>query len=136
MKLHVSAGVKNLDDGVIFYTKIFGIPPTKLKEDYAQWELKQVNFSISDRDTYTEGIDHMGFDIEDEKGLEVFRKRFADENVKTFDEDQTTCCYRESDKLWAEHDNVKWEIFYSTADSETFYSEGETNCCDEKTTCC
>jgi len=81
----------------------------------ASQAIKQVALRNNNWELYNE--------IKDEEGLEVFRKRFADENVNTFDEAETTCCYRESDKLWAEHDNVKWEIFYSTADSETFYNK-------------
>ena len=46
-RLHVSLGVKNLEESVQFYNALFNAEPEVLKSDYAKWSLKLIAFGIS-----------------------------------------------------------------------------------------
>ena len=48
-RFHVNVSVADLDRSTQFYTTLFGVEPTVLKEEYAKWMLEdpRINFSIS-----------------------------------------------------------------------------------------
>ena len=137
MKIHISIGVKNLEKSIIFYSKLFDHKPSIIQSDYAQWNLEKINFSISDRKNYKNGIDHLGFDFKNAELFNKFRNKMSLENVSFVDNKDTSCCYSNSDKIWVEHEGIKWEFFYSKEKINTFYDKKNNNkCCPEKVECC
>ena len=50
-RFHVHIAVDDLEVNVRFYSAVFGMQPTVLKEDYAKWMVQDphVNFAISKR---------------------------------------------------------------------------------------
>ena len=58
-RFHVHVSVKEMQDGVRFYSAMFGQKPTVVKDDYAKWMLDdpRVNFAISNRSAKS-GVDH------------------------------------------------------------------------------
>ena len=140
-RLHVHAGVENLDRSVAFYSTLFGAEPTVLKADYAKWMLDdpRVNFAISSGHA-AKGIEHLGIQAEDAGELaEVYgRLKAADRPV--IEEGATTCCYAKSEKSWiADPDGIVWETFLTNGDA-TLYGDSvslsalsenaaETACC-------
>ena len=69
-RFHVHVSVKDLQDGVRFYSAMFGQQPTVVKDDYAKWMLDdpRVNFAISNRSAKT-GVDHLGIQVESAEEL-------------------------------------------------------------------
>ena len=72
-RFHVHVAVNNLQDSIRFFSSVFGIAPTVVKDDYAKWMLEdpRVNFAISNRGAKA-GIDHLGFQVDSDaepKGL-------------------------------------------------------------------
>jgi predicted enzyme related to lactoylglutathione lyase len=64
-RFHLHLHVKNMNESVAFYSKLFAAEPTKLEHDYAKWMLEdpRINFAISTRSDHQNGIgiDHLGF---------------------------------------------------------------------------
>ena len=115
-RLHVHAGVGDLDASIAFYSTLFGAAPDVVKPDYAKWMLEdpRVNFAISSGRHESKGIEHLGIQAEDQAELaEVYgRLKAADRPI--LEEGRTTCCYARSEKSWiADPDGIAWEAFFT-----------------------
>ncbi len=132
-RMHIHVGVDNLDQGIRFYSALFGTTPTKSKDDYAKWMLDdpRINFAISTR--ASRGVDHLGIQVDDERELSELRERFQQADLAVFDEGETECCYARSDKSWLQDPaGTVWETFNTMADAQLFNS----NPADSETACC
>ena len=122
-RLHVHAGVSDLDQSIRFYSTLFAAEPTLVKPDYAKWMLDdpRVNFAISSGRHEATGIEHLGIqaDSTDELGEVYGRLKQADRPV--LEEGRTTCCYAKSEKSWiSDPDGVVWETFYTDGEATTY----------------
>lgn len=123
MRMHVSVKVADLESNLTFYKAFFGAEPTKVKANYAKFELSEppLHFSMVTRPK-GEGrgvLDHFGIQVDGTEAVLAARERLKAAGLKPVDEMGTTCCYAVSDKVWF-HDpeGNAWEIFYTKADSE------------------
>ena len=129
-RMHVMLKVNNLNESVEFYSTLFGVAPTKQKEDYAKWMLDdpRVNFSIAEREG-TKGIEHLGIEAESEEELLELRSNIDRTHGLSRNEGETTCCYANSDKSWiTDPQGVEWEAFHTFGESKN-YSVEEEACC-------
>lgn len=129
-RIHVMLKVNDLNESIKFYSTLFGIAPTKQKEDYAKWMLDdpRVNFSIAKREG-PKGIEHLGIEAESERELEELRTNIGRTHREARNEGETTCCYANSDKSWVtDPQGVEWETFRTFGESESYTNE-ETACC-------
>ncbi len=137
-RLHVHISVTDLEKSVYFYSQMFGEAPSKLKPDYAKWQLEdpQVNFAISTRSNKP-GLDHLGIQVSDESELNALSNRLMNaENIETGELNSTTCCYAESVKSWTiDPAGIPWESFITMGDAEVYgvdnaeLSTGKQTCC-------
>jgi catechol 2,3-dioxygenase-like lactoylglutathione lyase family enzyme len=121
-RFHVHVGVKNLEESVRFYSALFGHEPAKRKDDYAKWVLEdpRICFAVSTR-SRTEGVDHVGFQVDEDKELSELTDRLRKANLKVFGEGETTCCYARSQKAWVQDPGgLAWEAYRTMADAEVF----------------
>lgn len=137
-RMHIHVGVDNLEQGIRFYSALFGTKPIKAKPDYAKWmpDDVNVNFAIS-TGTRTKGINHLGLQVDEDHELDELRQRLQAADLSTYDEGETVCCYARSDKTWArDPSGVAWEA-YRTMDDEQVYSDrpetGDSACCTPET---
>ena len=133
-RFHVHVSVDDLDANIRFYSTVFGMPPTVLKEDYAKWMVDdpRVNFAISKRGLKP-GVDHLGMQVESEAELTSLREQVAAAEISALDQVNTVCCYARSDKYWiTDPQGVAWETFH-TLDCVPVYGESlqtkQTACC-------
>ena len=137
-RMHLHVGVKNLDEAVRFYSAVFGAQPVKLKPDYAKWLLADpsVNFAVSTR-SGTEGVNHLGIQVDDDGELEEIRGRLKHAELGTFDEGETTCCYSRSDKTWTlDPAGLRWEAYRNMADAEVYTPPMVKSETAERRACC
>ena len=119
-RLHVHTTVKNLDESIRFYSTLFGQEPARREPDYAKWMLDdpRVNFAIS---TFGDepGIDHLGFQVDDESELAEIGARLEKAGHVVAPEKNTTCCYAVSDKHWVvDPAGTPWETFRTMAQAK------------------
>lgn len=123
-RMHIHVGVTHLDQGIKFYSALFGAQPVKTKGDYAKWMLDdpRINFAISTRSGKT-GVDHLGLQVDEDSELAALRERLTQADLSVFDEGETVCCYARSEKSWvSDPAGVAWEAFKTMADAELFGS--------------
>jgi hypothetical protein len=132
-RLHVHVAVDNLSDSIGFYSKMFAVEPTVLKDDYAKWMLDdpRVNFAISQRGRPA-GLDHLGIQVESAGELDEMQARLTSLQPVVAKEADVSCCYAKSDKYWSvDPSGIAWESFH-TLGSVPMYYGGETT--EEKST--
>jgi len=125
-RLHVHVSVDDLAQSIRFYSTLFAVEPTVVKDDYAKWMLEdpRVNFAISKLGGGTPGISHLGIQAEDEGELAEVYGRLARAERPIVEAKGTTCCYAKSDKQWiADPQGVPWETFLTYGEA-TVYGEG------------
>lgn len=125
-RFHVHINVADLDISIKFYSELFGVSPLVKHHDYAKWMLDdpQLNFAISTGRSTTLGIAHLGLQAADKSSLAAIGSRLNAADAVTLAESNTTCCYAQSDKFWAEDpQGVRWETFH-THGAATIYGGG------------
>ncbi len=124
-RLHVHLNVADLDRTVRFYRTLFGVAPSKLREDYAQWLLDEpaVNFAVSTGRCCEEeggGVSHLGIQVDDDDSLADITRALTDAEHAIFEEKENRCCYATGNKTWAaDPDGVVWETFHRLNHSDT-----------------
>ena len=114
-RFHVHVGVADLETSTRFYSAMFGMPPAVKKADYAKWMLDdpRINFAISERGGAA-GINHLGFQAENEIELEEIHARLRSADTAIVAEEGANCCYAKSDKYWVKDPSgIAWESFRS-----------------------
>jgi catechol 2,3-dioxygenase-like lactoylglutathione lyase family enzyme len=122
MKTHISLNVSNVKNSIEFYTKMLGIEPLKVRNDYAKFDsanpplnltMNQVNFERGG------SLSHLGLQVESSVEVLEMGKRWTENGLITLDEMQTDCCYALQDKTWvSDPDGNRWEVFVVLENSE------------------
>ncbi|HTO43593.1 MAG TPA: ArsI/CadI family heavy metal resistance metalloenzyme [Burkholderiales bacterium] len=140
-RFHVHVAVDDLDANVRFYSTVFGVAPTVLKNDYAKWMLDdpRVNFALSKRGL-NPGLDHLGVQVDSEEELTALRGQVAQAQIAALDQQNASCCYARSDKYWiTDPQGIAWETFHTLGSIPVYGEDAEhpeadvTACCAPRT---
>lgn len=127
-RFHVHVSVKDLDESIRFYSKLFGVSPSVTKPDYAKWMLEdpRINFAIShQRCGSTLGVNHLGLQVDSESELSALEARFAQAGLSGVQEHGASCCYAKSDKTWLQDpQGIAWENFHTLGSVPVFGGHG------------
>jgi catechol 2,3-dioxygenase-like lactoylglutathione lyase family enzyme len=122
-RLHVHVGVSDLDRSIRFYSTLFAAGPDVVRQDYAKWMLDdpRVNFAISAGQHASQGIQHLGVQVEDAAELAEVYGRLQAADRPVLEEGATTCCYARSEKSWiADPDGTVWETFLTHGEATVY----------------
>jgi catechol 2,3-dioxygenase-like lactoylglutathione lyase family enzyme len=123
MRLQLALNVKNLDEAVDYYSKLFGVEVNKRKPGYANFAiaappLKLVLFENPDAD---ERLTHLGVEVFSDDQVHAATERLKAAGMADRVEDEQTCCYATQNKVWtSDPQGMRWEWYRVTSDSETF----------------
>lgn len=127
-RFHVHVSVKDLDESIGFYSKLFGSAPTVSQPGYAKWMLDdpRINFAISHQQCgSTIGINHLGLQVDSDEELAALETRFAAAGLAGVAEHGATCCYARSDKTWLQDpQGIAWENFHTLGSVPMFGGTG------------
>ncbi len=137
-RLHIHLKTNDLDRSIAFYSAMFGEGPSRVEKDYAKWLLDdpRANVSVSTH-CGKPGFDHAGVSLETKDDLEEVAGRLRAMDASLFAEEETTCCYAQSNKYWV-HDpqGARWELFQTFGDSETYGAEPDRALAPTVAACC
>ena len=122
-RLHIHVRADDISASEHFYTALFGQSPVVTKPNYVKWMLDdpRINFAISQKCGATKGVEHVGFQVEDEAELAEVYGRLQAAGGPVLEEGATTCCYARSEKSWImDPDGVMWEAFLTNGDSTVY----------------
>ena len=122
MKTHISINVSDVKKSIEFYTKMFGVAPFKVKEDYAKFDVANppLNFTMNQLPFAKGGsLSHLGLQVESSEEVLEMGKRWQEAGLITLDEMKTDCCYALQDKTWvSDPDGNRWEVFVVLGNTE------------------
>lgn len=125
LHVHVNTSEDTFPQTVEFYSALLGADPTKEKPGYSKWLLDdpRVNFvvEILEIDGDTPGVHHLGLQVDEPAELSGVTEALRANHSPLLDVGETTCCYSRSEKAWSvDPSGVRWEVFRSTADVNTY----------------
>lgn len=122
-RVQLALNVDNLDESITFYSKLFGVPPAKVKPGYANFAVAEPPLKLVLLENPGNGgtINHLGVEVGSSETVHAEIARLAGEGLFTEEEINTTCCFATQDKVWVTGPaGEKWEVYTVLADSETF----------------
>ena len=134
-RLQLALNVDDLDTSLAFYSKLFGTPPAKVRDGYANFAVAEPPLKLVLIENPGQGgsINHLGVEVADVDTVDAEQTRLAEAGLASIDERDTVCCYAKQDKFWVQGapNGEQWEIYTVLADSPTFWAEDESG-----STCC
>jgi catechol 2,3-dioxygenase-like lactoylglutathione lyase family enzyme len=133
-RVQLALNVANLEESIDFYTKLFGVPPAKVRDGYA-------NFAIADPPLklvlFAGGgepgsLNHVGVEVESTAEVMAADARARGEQLPTELEQSTTCCFAVQDKVWVQGPDNAWEFYTVLADAPVLSTDD--TCCDDAAT--
>lgn len=134
-RLHIHISVENLEKSKQFYTALFAMEPTKVKDDYAQWLVDEpaVNLAISAGKEKT-GLNHLGLQVDSDAAVEELEERLRAAGVTGEKQEEAACCYAKSNKYWVQDpESIIWENYHTMEQIEVFGGDnftGGVGCCE------
>jgi len=123
MRIQLALNVRDLEQAIAFYSKMFGVGVNKRKPGYANFAidhppLKLVLFEAPEA---PERLNHLGVEVFENEQVTAATERLKAGGLETLVEDETTCCYATQSKVWArDPDGARWEWYRLLQDSESF----------------
>ena len=119
MRLQLALNVRNIDEAVAYYAKLFDAEPHKRRPGYANFAidkppLKLVLFENPDAG---ERLNHLGVEVFASDDVEHAARRLGDAGILTEIQRDETCCHATQDKVWSnEPQGLRWEWYRITDD--------------------
>lgn len=123
MRIQLALNVKDIEAAIDFYSKLFGVEVNKRKPGYANFAIDSppLKLVLNERPDAPERLDHLGVEVFSEGEVASTAERLRKAGMISLEEKDTTCCYANSEKVWAtEPDGLQWEWYRIKGDSDTF----------------
>ncbi len=138
-RVQLALRVGDLDASIAFYTKLFGIEPTKLRTGYANFAVAEPALKLvllAGEPGQPTVLDHLGVEVESSGQVADATDRLAALGLFTDLRQDTTCCYAVQDKVWVHAPGAEpWEVYVVKADSPTYGADPDLTaaaCCTDK----
>ena len=121
-RVQLALNVADLDEAIVFYSKLFATEPAKVRPGYANFAVVDPPLKlvlIEDAQQVPGTLNHLGVEVFSTEEVTAAQARLAGEGLATVSEEQTACCYAVQDKVWVDSpDGSSWEIYTVLADAE------------------
>lgn len=121
-RVQLAINVADIDEAIIFYSKLFGIEPAKVRPGYANFAVVDPPLKlvlIEDANQIPGTLNHLGVEVPTSQDVSAAHARLAAAGLATATEEQAACCYAVQDKVWVDGPGGEpWEIYTVLADTE------------------
>jgi catechol 2,3-dioxygenase-like lactoylglutathione lyase family enzyme len=132
LKAHLAINVRDVEQSIGFYSKMFGIEPSKVRTGYAKFDVQSppLNFTLNQAPFGERGaLSHLGIQVASTDDVLAMRDNWTEAGLVPREEMQTDCCYALQDKAWVhDPDGNEWEVFTVIEDNLPEKAEG-SGCC-------
>lgn len=132
LKAHLAINVRDVEQSIEFYKKMFGIEPGKVRTGYAKFDVENppLNFTLNQVPFGERGaLSHLGIQVASTGDVLAMRDNWAEAGLVPREELQTDCCYALQDKAWVhDPDGNEWEVFTVIEDNLP-EKAGASGCC-------
>jgi catechol 2,3-dioxygenase-like lactoylglutathione lyase family enzyme len=127
MRFQLALNVRDLDEAVEYYSKLFGAPVNKRKPGYANFAIERppLKLVLFENPEATDRLNHVGFEAFDDAEVEEQIERLEPLGLASEIVRDEHCCYARKSTLYA-HDpqGLMWEFYKVQADEESFGTPG------------
>jgi catechol 2,3-dioxygenase-like lactoylglutathione lyase family enzyme len=119
-RVQLALNVSNVNDAVVFYSKLLGAEPAKRRPGYANFAIAQppLKLVLIENAAAAGTLNHLGVEVETSEEVALASDRLKQLDLATRSEEQVTCCYAVQDKVWVhDPDGAPWEIYTVLSDS-------------------
>ncbi len=136
-RVQLALNVRDVDEAVAFYSKLFDAEPTKRRPGYANFVVSEPPLKlvlIESADVRGDGVagalNHLGVEVDSPSEVSGATERLTGAGLDTLTQDSTTCCYAVQDKVWVhDPDGAPWEVYTVLADApEAGGLQGDSGC--------
>lgn len=136
MRLQLALNVRNIDEAVAYYAKLFGAAPHKRRKGYANFALDRppLKLVLFENPDAPERLNHLGVEVMEHDTLSQAERRLTAAGLVDEIQRDETCCHATQDKVWSnEPQGLRWEWYRILDDdpSEEREALGKTCCVDE-----
>lgn len=135
MRLQLALNVRDIDEAVDYYAKLFDCLPHKRRPGYANFEVEKppLKLVLFENPRAGERLNHLGVEVMEAPVLAREMARLQKAGLAEQAEQNRVCCHAAQDKIWSrEPQGMRWEWYRITDDApkvETLGS-GEVCCAD------
>ena len=131
MRLQLALNVRDIDEAVDYYGRLFNAVPHKRRLGYANFALDEppLKLVLVESPDAPERVNHLGVEVSDAAQVREAGARMEVAGILTEAEEQAVCCHAEQTKVWSqEPQGLRWEWYVITDDAPEVV---ETRaCCD------
>jgi catechol 2,3-dioxygenase-like lactoylglutathione lyase family enzyme len=121
-RVQLALNVADLDEAIVFYSKLFATEPAKVRPGYANFAVADPPLKlvlIEDPGRTPGSLNHLGVEVESTEAVAAARVRLSGAGLATAVEDEVACCYAVQDKVWVDGPGGEpWEVYTVLADVE------------------
>jgi predicted enzyme related to lactoylglutathione lyase len=118
-RVQLALNVDNIDEAIVFYSKLFATEPAKTRPGYANFAIAEPPLKLVLIENPGKGgsLNHLGVEVFSADEVTATQARLSGQGLATATEDEVTCCYAVQDKVWVDDPNgAPWEIYTVLAD--------------------
>src|SRR5687768_17559368 len=96
LKAHLAINVRNVPESIEFYTKMFGIEPSKVRRGYAKFDVQNppLNFTLNQHAFGERGaLSHLGIQVVTTEDVAAVHDRWIEQGLVARVEEKTDCCF-------------------------------------------
>jgi len=128
MRVQLAINVKDLEEAVAFYSKLFNVEVNKRKPGYANFSVEQppLKLVLFENPDCDERLNHLGIEVFEDADVHSATDRLKAADLVDSVEDEQTCCYAKQNKVWAvDPQGMRWEVYRIIEDADNFGTGGE-----------
>jgi catechol 2,3-dioxygenase-like lactoylglutathione lyase family enzyme len=127
-RVQLALNVTDVDRAVEFYSKAFGVEPSKRRPGYANFAIEHPPLKLVLIEGAEGGtLNHLGVEVVDTPAVNDATTAFVEAGLTTFEEQGVECCYAKQDKVFVtDPDGAQWEWYTVLEDSPTLT---KAQCC-------
>jgi catechol 2,3-dioxygenase-like lactoylglutathione lyase family enzyme len=110
----LALNVRDIDEAVAYYSKLFHAEPHKRRPGYANFALDAppLKLVLFENPNAKERINHLGVEVFEATQIAETHERLVEAGVLDEVETDTLCCHATQDKLWShEPQGLRWEWY-------------------------
>lgn len=138
-RIQLALNVRDLEEAIAYYSKLFGAPVYKRKPGYANFAIDEppLKLVLFENPDATERLNHLGVEAFDNADVTRAIERLRTAGIAGPEERESTCCFATQDKVWSsDPQGLRWEWYRVLEDAETFFGAPEVAQQEPDPGCC
>ena len=119
MRLQLALNVRNIDEAVDYYSKLFNAKPHKRRPGYANFAIDEppLKLVLVENADAPERLNHLGVEVFDDEKVMEAAERLGQAGIQGRLEQEAVCCHATQNKVWShEPQGLRWEWYKITDD--------------------